>query len=94
MRRMYLIITYPGSGSQVLMNTGDKAVAAHEDDKQLLISMGERLLQENIISSYQLVQEVGTEINQYTHPSSWVGDVDRQSGAFTQDEIDNSTAWR
>lgn len=23
-----------------------------------------------------------------------VGDVDRQSGAFTQDEIDNSTAWR
>lgn len=27
--------------------------------------------------------------------SGWkAGDVDRQSGAFTQDEIDNSTAWR
>lgn len=25
---------------------------------------------------------------------SWVGNVDRQSGAFTQEEIDNSTAWR
>ncbi len=26
--------------------------------------------------------------------SSWEGDVDRQSGAFTQEEIDNSTRWR
>ena len=28
------------------------------------------------------------------HASSWIGVVDRQSGAFTQDEIDNATAWR
>lgn len=26
--------------------------------------------------------------------SSWRGEVDRQSGAFTQEEIANSTAWR
>lgn len=26
--------------------------------------------------------------------SSWEGKVDTQSGAFTQDEIDNATAWR
>ena len=26
--------------------------------------------------------------------SSWEGDVDRQSGAYTQWEIDNATAWR
>ena len=26
--------------------------------------------------------------------SSWINDVDRQSGAFTQEEIANSTAWR
>lgn len=26
--------------------------------------------------------------------SSWEGQVDRQSGAFTQEEIENSTTWR
>jgi hypothetical protein len=74
--------------------SGKKAVASNDENKHLLIEMGERLLQENVISSYQLVQEVGIEINQYTHPSGWEGDVDRQGGSFTQDEIDNSTAWR
>jgi hypothetical protein len=29
-----------------------------------------------------------------TNKSSWKGAVDKQSGAFTQDEIDNATAWR
>jgi hypothetical protein len=29
-----------------------------------------------------------------TGASSWEGKVDTQSGAFTQDEIDNATAWR
>lgn len=29
-----------------------------------------------------------------TQSSSWEGKVDTQSGAFTQDEIDNATAWR
>lgn len=26
--------------------------------------------------------------------SSWKGEVDRQSGAFTQEEIDNANTWR
>jgi len=29
-----------------------------------------------------------------TDYSSWEGDIDRQSGAFTQEEIMSSTAWR
>jgi hypothetical protein len=29
-----------------------------------------------------------------THKESWEGDVDRQSGAFTDWEIQNATAWR
>lgn len=28
-----------------------------------------------------------------TAKESWKGDVDRQGGSFTQDEIDNSTKW-
>lgn len=26
--------------------------------------------------------------------SSWEGEVDRQGGSFSQDEIDNANAWR
>lgn len=26
--------------------------------------------------------------------SSWKGEVDRQGGSFSQEEIDNATAWR
>ena len=65
--KYYLIITYPHlGGTQVLMNTGDKAVAADEDNKGLLITMGDRLLAENVISSYQLVQTVADEVNLFT----------------------------
>lgn len=28
------------------------------------------------------------------HENSWKGEIDRASGAFTQDEIENATAWR
>lgn len=66
MTHYFLIITYPGSGKQVLMNTGDKAVAADKDNKELLISMGERLLNENIIASYQLVVTAAPEVNRMT----------------------------
>jgi hypothetical protein len=61
--KYYLIITYPSSGTQVLMNTGDKAIAAEPDNKKLLLEMGERLLNENIIGSYQLVATAGPEVN-------------------------------
>jgi len=65
--KYYMIITYPHTfGTQVLMTTGDKAIAADEENKHLLITMGERLLNENVISSYQLVQTVGSEVNRIT----------------------------
>ena len=50
--------------------------------------------------------EIGFKINsclysQYPHQypttkkvDSWKGEVDRQGGSFTQDEINNATAWR
>lgn len=59
----YLIITYPGQRQQVLMNTGERAVAADSDNKALLLKIGERLLDENIIASYQLVETVMAEVN-------------------------------
>lgn len=62
-KQYFLIITYPGSGRQVLMNTGDKAVAAKPENREVLVTMGERLLEENIISSYQVVVTDGDEIN-------------------------------
>ena len=61
--KYYLIITYPSSGTQVLMNTGAKAVASTEENKELLVVMGKRLLAERVITSYQLVITVGNEIN-------------------------------
>ena len=61
--KYYLIITYPSSGTQVLMNTGAKAVASTEENKELLVVMGKRLLAERVITSYQLVITVGNETN-------------------------------
>ena len=62
-----MIITYPHTyGTQVLANTGEKAIAADEDNKELLTVIGERLLNENVISSYQIVQTVGSEVNRIT----------------------------
>ena len=63
MTHYFLVITYPGSGNQILLHTGEKAVAADEANKELLISMGERLLDENIIASYQLVVTAAQEVN-------------------------------
>ena len=59
----YLIITYPGSSTQILMSGNDRAIAATIGNENLLLEMGERLLNENIIASYQLVQVVGSEVN-------------------------------
>jgi hypothetical protein len=68
--KFYLIITYPGTDTQVLMHMpkadDNRAVGATEENKDLLMVMGQRLLEENIISSYQLVQTVGMEQNQFT----------------------------
>lgn len=65
--KYFLIITYPGSGKQILMNTGEKAIASEPENKKLLLEMGERLLNENIIGSYQLVVTEGPEVNIINH---------------------------
>lgn len=63
MRTFYmLLITYPGSGTQVIMNTGAKACASSEENKPVLIEMGNRLLRENIISSYTIMKNDSNEI--------------------------------
>ena len=57
-----LLITYPGSGHQLIMNTGSKACAASEENKHVLIEMGRKLLEQNIISSYTVMTNVSDEI--------------------------------
>jgi hypothetical protein len=59
----YLIITYPGSRKQHLMTGPERAIAATEENKNVLLDMGQRLLDENVIGSYQLVQVVAEEVN-------------------------------
>lgn len=59
----YLIITYPSSRKQHLMTGPEKAIGATEENKNILLDMGQRLLDENVIASYQLVQVVADEVN-------------------------------
>lgn len=59
----YLIITYPGQRKQYLMAGPEKAIGATGENKQVLLDMGQRLLDENMIASYQLVQVVANEVN-------------------------------
>lgn len=40
------------------------------------------------------IQETHNITRKGSETSSWEGDVDRQSGAFTDQEIKDSTAWR
>lgn len=61
----FAIITYPGSGTQLLLNTGEKAVSATEENHDLLVGMCNRLLDEHVIQSYQIVKTVTGEINVY-----------------------------
>lgn len=64
--RYYLLITYPGSGLQHLMRGGDKAIAATEDSKHLLYTIGNQLLSEGIITSYQMVKTIEEEVNRFS----------------------------
>ena len=59
----YLIITYPGQGKQHLMSGPDRAIASTEENVKFLLSMGERLLDENVIASYQLVKVASKEFS-------------------------------
>jgi len=58
-----LLITYPGSGQQHIANAGNKAVSAKPENRRLLVEMGERLLDGNVISSYTIMTNVSREIN-------------------------------
>ena len=63
----YMIITYPGSGNQILMHGADgRAICATEENKELLVIMGKRLLNENLIASYQLLLTAAPEENSVT----------------------------
>lgn len=64
MKYYYLSITYPGSGQQHLMSTSNRAVTAAEDNKHLLLGMGETLLENGTITSYQLL---GTETQEFNN---------------------------
>lgn len=59
----YALITYPGSGKQHLMSTPVAAVAAEPSNRYLLKVMGDRLLKENVISSYQIMVTDDDEIS-------------------------------
>ena len=65
MNEYYLIITHKG-GTQALMPVQDSGTESDyaEENKQRMLAMGDRLLDENIIESYHLVQTVGSEIKQ------------------------------
>jgi hypothetical protein len=53
--KYYTLITYPGQRKQHLMTTSDSAVSADPANRYLLSQIGDRLLEENVISSYQIV---------------------------------------
>jgi hypothetical protein len=58
-----LLVTYPGSSQQHIANTGTKAISAKPENRHLLVEMGEKLLDDNTISSYTIMTNVSREIN-------------------------------
>lgn len=60
MRKFYCLYQYPGQlGIHVLMSSEDEVIVAdNEEDKQLIINAAEKLVADNIISGYRIVQEV------------------------------------
>jgi len=47
-------------------------------------------------ASYQMIGNYLSHVykEKEVNPSSWARAVDKQSGAFTQDEIDEATRWK
>lgn len=58
----YLMIKYPGSREHILMHSRGQAVNASEETRAALVEMGQKLLDENIIHSYQLLQVAAPEV--------------------------------
>lgn len=69
-----LLVTYPGSGQQHIANTGTKALSAKPENRHLLIELGEKLLDGNVISSYTIMTNVSREINRID-PTSDIGEL-------------------
>jgi hypothetical protein len=61
-KQYYLLITYPGADKPVILNTGGKAIDANLENREILVATGKMLLEENIISTYQVVVTDGDKI--------------------------------
>jgi hypothetical protein len=60
---MMLTVIYAGSTEPVLLTGKDsRVIAAKPIDEVLLLALGDKLLEENIISAYQLVCNVGMPV--------------------------------
>lgn len=57
-----LLIMFKGNPIPQVMNTKEKHVAATEENKKLLIDMGEELIKDNLIIGYQLVKTAGNPV--------------------------------
>ena len=56
----YCLHTYPGQKAvHVMRGADDKVIVAEgEESKQLLVEIAERLVQQNLISNYRIIQEI------------------------------------
>ena len=52
------------------------------------------LTQQELEDRIKHLEKENKQLKENASEKSWEGYVDRQSGAFSQDEIDNATAWR
>lgn len=61
-----LLVQYPGQQEVIVMHTNTEGrwrqCVAKEGNKHLLIEMGNRLIDENLISAYQLIKTAGKPV--------------------------------
>ena len=61
-----LLVQYPGRKEVIVMHTNTEGqwrqCVAKEGNQHLLIEMGDRLMDENLISAYQLIKTVGKPV--------------------------------
>jgi len=62
--------------------------------EKLLARIQEALDHPITLSEERRLKKMLAALVQEEAESSWKGEVDRQSGAFTEEEIANATAWR
>lgn len=67
--RYMLIIRKSHNNALELMNDGKNIVMAREEDKQILLDMGEKLLNDGLINRYQLVRTEGAVFGDISVPN-------------------------